>query len=156
MNHNYSTDVDTYINVKDLKNRLSVCIGYKPDFGAFYITRWLYAIMFDGAGWIKATAFVIQFSLTPFALSLDFAALLVVGVLWLAKKICEMVITLIFNAISALFSTVIKSYLGTILKLVAILMVVLYCYLDWDSVWYCAHWLFAEGKRLMYNIIQGS
>jgi len=153
---NPNNDVDTYISIKDLKRRFAIYVGYKPDFGAFYVTRCLFAVIVDGAAWIKATAFAVQFSLTPLTLSLDIAALLVVGALWLVKKIIELAITLIFNLITTLFSTVIKSYIGTTLKIVAILIVALYCYLDWDNVVYGVTWLIAEGKTLMYNLVSGS
>lgn len=153
---NPNNDVDTYISIKDLKRRFAIYVGYKPDFGAFYVTRCLFAVIVDGAAWIKATAFAVQFSLTPLTLSLDITALLVVGALWLVKKIIELAITLIFNLITTLFSTVIKSYIGTTLKIVAILIVALYCYLDWDNVVYAVTWLIAEGKTLMYNLVRGS
>jgi hypothetical protein len=153
---NTNNDVDTYISIKDLKRRFAIYVGYKPDFGAFYVTRCLFAVIVDGAAWIKATAFALQFSLTPLTLSLDIAALLVVGALWLVKKIIELAITLIFNVITTLFSTVIKSYIGTTLKIVAILVVALYCYLDWDFVCYAVAWLISERKSLMYNTVSGS
>lgn len=153
---NTNNDVDTYISIKDLKRRFAIYVGYKPDFGAFYVTRCLFAVIVDGAAWIKATAFAVQFSLTPLTLSLDIAALLAAGALWLVKKIIELAITLVFNVISTLFSTVIKSYIGTTLKIVAILIVALYCYLDWDNVVYGVTWLIAEGKTLMYNLVSGS
>ena len=151
-----NNDVDTYVNIKYFKKRFNVYVGYKPDFGAFYVTRCLFAVIVEGAVWIKAVAFVVQFSLTPVALSLDIAALVVVGVLMLVKKIIELAISLIFNLITTLFSTVIKSYIGTTLKIVAILIVALYCYLDWDSVWFGVTWLIAEGKTFMYNLVSGS
>lgn len=156
MNTTINNDVDTYINIKDLKQRFSIYVGYKPEFGAFYVTRCLFAVIVDGAAWIRATAFAVQFSLTPVALSLDLSALVVVGGLMLVKKIIELAITLIFNLITMVFSTVIKSYLGTTLKIVAILMVALYCYLEWDNVLFCVTWLIAEGKTLMYNLVSGS
>lgn len=150
-----NNNVDTYINIKDLKKRFSIYVD-KPEFGAFYVTRCLFAVIVDGAAWIKATAFAIQFSLTPVALSLDIAALLVVGVLMLVKKIIELAITLIFKVITTLFSTIIKSYIGTTLKIVAILIVALYCYLDWDSVCYGVTWLIVEGKTFIYQLVSGS
>lgn len=153
---NSNTDVDTYVNIKDLKQRFSIYVGYKPEFGSFYVTRCLFAVIVDGAAWIKATAFAVQFSLTPLTLSLDIAALLVVGVLMLFKKIIELAIALIFKVITTLFSTIITSYVGTTLKIVSILIVALYCYLDWDNVVYGVTWLIAEGKTLMYNIVSGS
>ena len=153
---NSNKDVDTYVNIKDLKQRFSIYGGYKPEFGTFYVTRCLFAVIVDGAAWIKATAFAVQFSLTPVALSLDLSALVVVGVLMLVKKIIELAITLIFNVMTTLFSTVIRTYIGTTLKIVAILIVALYCYLDWDSVCVCVTWLIAEVKTFMYNLVSGS
>lgn len=156
MNTTINNDVDTYVNIKDFKQRFSIYVGYKPAFGAFYVTRCLFAVIVDGAAWIKATAFAVQFSLTPVSLSLDLSALVVVGVLMLVKKIIELAITLIFNLITTVFSTVIKSYVGTTLKIVAILMVALYCYLDWDNVYYGITLLIADVKKLMYNLVSGS
>lgn len=151
-----NNDVDNYINIKDLKKRFSIYVGYKPNFGAFYVTRCLFAVIVDGAPWIKAVAFAVQFSLTPVALSLDLSALVVVGVLMLVKKIIELAITLIFKVITTLFSTIIKSCIGTTLKIVAILIVALYCYLDWDSVCYVVTWLIAETKTFIYQLVSGS
>ena len=151
-----NNDVDTYVNIKDFKQRFSIYVGYKPDFGAFYVTRCLFAVIVDGSAWIKAVAFIVQFSLTPVALSLDLSALMVVGVLMLVKKIIELVINLIFKIITTLFSTIIKSYIGTTLKIVAILIVALYCYLDWDCVCYVVTWLIAETKTFIYQLVSGS
>ena len=150
------TQTETFISETEYLQKFHVKQSYKPDFGAFYVTRCLFAVIVDGAAWIKATAFAVQFSLTPLTLSLDIAALLIVGALMLIKKIIELAITLIFNLITTLFSTIIKSYIGTTLKIVAILIVALYCYLDWDSVCYGVTWLIAEGRIFIYQLVSGS
>ena len=147
---------DTYISVRDLKKRFSIYVGYKPEFGVFYVVRWLYAIVVDGAEWIKVLSFVITFTLTPIALSIDFAALLSVGILYVAYKIAVNVIKLIFKCLSTLFSTIVLSYLGTLLKLVAIAMFAMSIYLKFDDIWYDMNWLLSEGKILLYSIISGS
>lgn len=147
---------DTYISVRDLKKRFSIYVGYKPEFGVFYVVRWLYAIVVDGAEWIKVLSFVITFTLTPIALSIDFAALLSVGILYVAYKIAVNVIKLIFKCLSTLFSTIVSSYLGTLLKLVAIAMFAMSIYLKFDDIWYGMNWLLSEGKILLYSVISGS
>lgn len=147
---------DTYISVRELKKRFSIYVGYKPDFGVFYIVRWLYAIVVDGSEWIKVVSFVITFTLTPIALSIDLAALLSVGVLYIAYKIVVNVIKLIFKCLSTLFSTIVSSYLGTLLKLVAIAMFAMSMYLKFDDIWYGVNWLLSEGKIFIYSVISGS
>lgn len=147
---------ENYYTEQELYKKFHVEQAYKPDFGAFYVTRCLFSVIVNGSSWIKAVAFAVQFSLTSVALSLDLSALIVVGVLMLVKKIIELAITLIFKLITTLFSTVIKSYIGTALKIVAILMVALYCYLDWDFVCYSVAWLISECKSLMYNVVSGT
>ena len=149
-------ETDTYISINELKKRFRIYIGYKPDFGIFYITRCLYAVITDGAEWIKVVAFVIQFSLTPIALALDLAALLTLGLAYAAYKILCSVISLIIKCFTTVFSTVVSSYLGTLLKLAAVVMFALGVYLGWDDILYWMTWLLCEGKSLLYNLIQGS
>lgn len=147
---------DTYISVRELKKRFTIYVGYKPDFGVFYVVRWLYAIVVDGAEWIKVLSFVITFALTPLALSIDFAALLSVGVLYVAYKIVVTVIDLIIKCFSTLFSTIVSNYLGTLLKLVAIAMFAMSIYLKFEDIWYGVNWLLSEGKIFIYSVISGS
>lgn len=152
----HTDNCDTYISVRELKKRFTIYAGYKPDFGVFYIVRWLYAIVVDGSEWIKVVSFVITFTLTPIALSIDFAALLSVGVLYVTYKIVVNVIKLIFKCLSTLFSTIVSSYLGTLLKLVAIAMFAMSMYLKFDDIWYGVNWLLSEGKIFIYSVISGS
>ena len=149
-------DCDTYISVAELNKKFRIYIGYKPDFGIFYVTRCLYAVFVDGAEWMKAAAFVIQFCLAPLALSIDLAALLSVGVAYALYKIIVKVIDLIIKCFSTLFSTIVSAALGTLLKLAAVVMLAIGVYIGWDDILYGITWLFVNIKTLFYTLVQGS
>ncbi len=119
---------ETYISEKELQTKFRIAQAYKPNFGKFVATRWLYSITANGGKTWQRFLFFLLFTLalSPLALTADFCGLAVFGLLVLAKKFLEGVLVAVL--------TVGQRFLGTAAVIGALIGSILILYYKWDVI----------------------
>ncbi len=133
MLHNHQSkqptmQTETYISTTELQNRFRITQGYRPNFGAFLVVRWLYSISAEGGkGW-QRVLFFLAFTLTfsPLALALDIVGIVVYGLLVIAKKFLEGVLAAVI--------AICQKAIGTAAVIAAAVASVLIIYFKWQAI----------------------
>lgn len=132
---------ETYISEKEIQSKFRIYQAYKPNFGIFYATRYLYSI--DAAGgktWQRCLFYLVfNFALTPLSLVLDLLGAAVYGAILLTKRIAEG----LFLATVSIIQSAFTKFLNTTLTIAAVLIVALALYYRWNDIIYYVH-------RLLY------
>ncbi|MBO7596210.1 MAG: hypothetical protein J6T70_04115 [Bacteroidales bacterium] len=123
---------ETFISETAIKTKFRIEQAYKPDFGMFLITRYLYSITATGGNvWFRLLFFLLfTFALSPLALAADLTAAAVYALLVLTKKIIEGLWLAAVNILQAAVSKL----LGTILTFAATVAALLTLYYKWDYI----------------------
>lgn len=119
---------ETYINAAELQTKFHIEQAYKPDFGKFIATRWLYSITATGGKvWQHVIFYLLfTFTLSPLALAADIAALAVYALLLVAKKFLEGVLAAVL--------TVCTKAAGTVAIIAAAVGTIIIIYYKWDAI----------------------
>lgn len=127
--------IETFISENAIpRNPFRIGQSYKPDWGAFVVTRYLYSITATGGEtWQRCLFYLVfTFALSPLALAVDLAALAFYGAILLVKRIAEGLFLAVVNIIQAAFS----KFLNTTLTIAAVVLVVLALYYRWNDITY--------------------
>lgn len=132
---------ETYIPESALYTKFRVSQAYKPNFGIFYATRYLYSIdAVGGKTWQRCLFYLVfNFALTPLSLALDVSGAALYGAILLIKRIAEG----LFLAAVSIIQSAFTKFLNTTLTIAAVLIVALAIYYRWSDITYYVH-------RLLY------
>ena len=128
---------ETYISEKEIQSKFRVGQSYKPNFGIFYATRYLYSIdAVGGKTWQRCLFYLVfNFALTPLSLALDLSGAALYGAILLIKRIAEG----LFLATISIIKSAFTKFLNTTLTIAAVLIVALAIYYRWSDITYYVH-----------------
>lgn len=127
------------IILEPVKQRFHLKIRHRVDFGFFYITRCLYSIEADGREWQQNLFVAVVGVLTLATIAIDVVTMLCVLLLRLSYYACKNGLHLLIYAVKL----VLNKFLGTVLKYVAIILIILIVILKWhdiSEIIRCWHW----------------
>lgn len=133
-----SSNEDVII-LEPVKQRFKLKIRHRVDFGFFYITRCLYSIEADGREWQQNLFVAVVGVLTLATIAIDIVTMLCVLLLRLSYYVCKSGLNLLIYAVKV----VLNRFLGTVLKWLAIVLIILILYLKWhdiSEIIRCWHW----------------